>query len=153
MVMGNLGCITHGAAMVYPGEGFEPLAVLETVEAEQCTALYGVPTMFIAELNHPDFERFDLSSLRTGCMAGAPCPIEVMRRCIDDMHMRDVTIAYGMTETSPVSFQTSTDDSVERKIQHHRPHSPPCRGEDRRYRAVASCRPARRASCAPAAIA
>jgi fatty-acyl-CoA synthase len=116
MVMGNLGCITHGAAMVYPGEGFEPLAVLETIEAERCTALYGVPTMFIAELNHPDFGRFDLSSLRTGCMAGAPCPIEVMRRCIDDMHMRDVTIAYGMTETSPVSFQTSTEDSLERKV-------------------------------------
>ena len=116
MVMGNLGCITHGAAMVYPGEGFEPLAVLETVAAERCTALYGVPTMFIAELNHPDFGRFDLSSLRTGCMAGAPCPIEVMRRCIDDMHMRDVTIAYGMTETSPVSFQTSVEDSLERKV-------------------------------------
>jgi fatty-acyl-CoA synthase len=116
MVMGNLGCITHGAAMVYPGEGFDPLAVLETIEAERCTALYGVPTMFIAELNHPDFKRFDLSSLRTGCMAGAPCPIEIMRRCIDDMHMKDVTIAYGMTETSPVSFQTSTDDSVERKV-------------------------------------
>jgi len=116
MVMGNLGCITHGAAMVYPGEGFEPLGVLETVAAERCTALYGVPTMFIAELNHPEFERFDLSSLRTGCMAGAPCPIEVMRRCIGDMHMRDVTIAYGMTETSPVSFQTSTDDPLERKV-------------------------------------
>jgi fatty-acyl-CoA synthase len=116
MVMGNLGCVTHGAAMVYSGEGFDPLTVLETVEAERCTALYGVPTMFIAELNHPDFKRFDLKSLRTGCMAGAPCPIEVMRRCIDDMHMTDVTIAYGMTETSPVSFQTSTEDSLERKV-------------------------------------
>jgi len=116
MVMGNLGCITHGAAMVYPGEGFDPLSVLEAVEAEKCTALYGVPTMFIAEQNHPDFKRFDLSSLRTGCMAGAPCPIEVMRRCIDDMHMSDVTIAYGMTETSPVSFQTTADDTVTRKV-------------------------------------
>jgi fatty-acyl-CoA synthase len=116
MVMGNLGCITHGAAMVYPGEAFDPLAVLETVEAERCTAVYGVPTMFIAEQNHPDFKRFDLSSLRTGCMAGAPCPIEVMRRCIDDMHMKDVTIAYGMTETSPVSFQTTADDTIERKV-------------------------------------
>jgi fatty-acyl-CoA synthase len=115
MVMGNLGCITHGAAMVYSGEAFDPLSVLETIEAEKCTALYGVPTMFIAEQNHPDFKRFDLSSLRTGCMAGAPCPIEVMRRCIDEMHMKDVTIAYGMTETSPVSFQTTADDSVERK--------------------------------------
>jgi fatty-acyl-CoA synthase len=116
MVMGNLGCITHGATMVYPGEAFDPLSVLETVEAEKCTALYGVPTMFIAEQNHPDFKRFDLSSLRTGCMAGAPCPIEVMRRCIDDMHMSDVTIAYGMTETSPVSFQTGADDTMERKV-------------------------------------
>ncbi|MGH6989044.1 MAG: AMP-binding protein [Stellaceae bacterium] len=116
MVMGNLGCITHGAAMVYPGEAFDPLSVLETVEAERCTALYGVPTMFIAEQNHPEFKRFDLASLRTGCMAGAPCPIEVMRRCIDDMHMSEVTIAYGMTETSPVSFQTNADDTIERKV-------------------------------------
>jgi fatty-acyl-CoA synthase len=116
MVMANLGCITHGAAMVYPSEGFEPLAVLETVQAEKCTALYGVPTMFIAELNHPEFPRFDLSSLRTGIMAGSPCPIEVMRRVIDEMHMREVTIAYGMTETSPVSFQSSRNDSVERRV-------------------------------------
>ena len=116
MVLGNLACVTHGAAMVYPGEGFEPLAVLETVEAERCTALYGVPTMFIAELSHPEFKRFDLSSLRTGIMAGSPCPIEVMRRCIDEMHMSEVTIAYGMTETSPVSFQTSHDDPLERRV-------------------------------------
>ena len=116
MVLGNLACITHGAAMVYPGEGFEPLAVLETVEAERCTALYGVPTMFIAELSHPEFKRFDLSSLRTGIMAGSPCPIEVMRRCVDEMHMSEVTIAYGMTETSPVSFQTSHDDPLERRV-------------------------------------
>ena len=116
MVLGNLACVTHGAAMVYPGEGFEPLAVLETVEAERCTALYGVPTMFIAELSHPEFKRFDLSSLRTGIMAGSPCPIEVMRRCVDEMHMSEVTIAYGMTETSPVSFQTSHDDPLERRV-------------------------------------
>ena len=134
MVMGNLGCITHGAAMVYPGEAFDPLAVLETIEAEKCTALYGVPTMFIAEQNHPDFKRFDLSSLRTGCMAGAPCPIEVMRRCIDDMHMSDVTIAYGMTETSPVSFQTTADDTRRAQGLDHRPHPSACRSKDRRYR-------------------
>jgi len=116
MVMGNLGCIMHGAAMVYPSEGFEPLAVLETVQAECCTALYGVPTMFIAELNHPQFARFDLSSLRTGIMAGSPCPIEAMRNVIDKMHMREVTIAYGMTETSPVSFQSGRDDTMERRV-------------------------------------
>ena len=116
MVLGNLACITHGAAMVYPSEGFEPLAALETVEAERCTGLYGVPTMFIAELNHPEFGRFDLSSLRTGIMAGSPCPIEVMKRCTDEMHMSEVTIAYGMTETSPVSTQTSADDPLERRV-------------------------------------
>ncbi|MCX8133994.1 MAG: AMP-binding protein [Roseococcus sp.] len=116
MVMGNLGCTTHGATMVYPGEGFDPLATLEAVAEERCTSLYGVPTMFIAELNHPEFARFDLSSLRTGIMAGSPCPIEVMRRCISEMHMREVTIAYGMTETSPVSFQSSVTDSVERRV-------------------------------------
>jgi fatty-acyl-CoA synthase len=116
MVMGNLAAVTHGCAMVYPGEGFDPLTTLETVQDEKCTALYGVPTMFIAELEHADFERFDLSSLRTGIMAGAPCPIEVMRRVIDRMHMRDVTIAYGMTETSPVSFQSAVDDPLERRV-------------------------------------
>lgn len=116
MVLGNLACLSHGAAMVYPGEAFEPLAVLETVEAERCTALHGVPTMFIAELDHPEFARFDLSSLRTGVMAGAPCPIEVMKRVVDDMNMREVTIAYGMTETSPVSFQSSTDDPLEKRV-------------------------------------
>ena len=116
MVLGNLACVTHGAAMIYPGEGFDPLAVLETVEAERCTALYGVPTMFIAELGHPDFKKFDLTSLRTGIMAGSPCPIEVMRRCISEMNMSEVTIAYGMTETSPVSFQTSYDDPLERRV-------------------------------------
>jgi fatty-acyl-CoA synthase len=116
MVLGNLACVTHGSAMVYPGEGFDPLATLETVEFERCTALYGVPTMFIAELGHPEFKRFDLTSLRTGIMAGSPCPIEVMRRCVAEMNMREVTIAYGMTETSPVSTQTSCDDPLERRV-------------------------------------
>ncbi len=116
MVMGNLGCITHGAAMVYPSEGFEPLAVLQTVQDEKCTALYGVPTMFIAELGHAEFSRFDLSSLRTGIMAGSPCPVETMRHVIAKMHMREVTIAYGMTETSPVSFQSGRDDPLERRV-------------------------------------
>ncbi len=116
MVLGNLACVTHGAAMVYPGEGFDPLAVLQTVAEERCTGLYGVPTMFIAELQHPDFRRYDLSSLRTGIMAGAPCPIEVMRRVIDEMHASEITIAYGMTETSPVSFQSATDDPLERRV-------------------------------------
>jgi len=116
MVIGNLACITHGATMVYPAEGFDPLATLQAVEAEHCTALYGVPTMFIAQLGHPEFERFDLSTLRTGIMAGSPCPIEVMKRCISEMNMREVTIAYGMTETSPVSTQTSSDDSLERRV-------------------------------------
>jgi fatty-acyl-CoA synthase len=116
MVMGNLGCLTHGATMVYPSEAFEPLAVLQAVAEERCTASYGVPTMFIAQLDHPDFARFDLSSLRTGIMAGSPCPIEVMKRVIDKMNMREVTIAYGMTETSPVSFQSGTDDAIERRV-------------------------------------
>ncbi|HWE78437.1 MAG TPA: AMP-binding protein [Pseudolabrys sp.] len=116
MVLGNLACVTHGAAMVYPGEGFDPLTTLETVEAEKCTALYGVPTMFIAELGHPEMNRFDLSNLRTGIMAGSPCPIEIMRRCVSEMNMSEVTIAYGMTETSPVSTQTSFDDPLERRV-------------------------------------
>lgn len=116
MVLGNLACITHGAAMIYPGEAFDPRAVLETVEAERCTGLHGVPTMFIAELDHADFAQFDLSSLRTGIMAGAPCPAEVMKRVRAQMHMEEVTIAYGMTESSPVSFQTSVDDPVEQRV-------------------------------------
>ncbi|MBS0276158.1 MAG: AMP-binding protein [Proteobacteria bacterium] len=116
MVMGNLGCLTHGSAMVYPSEGFDPAAVLQTVQDEKCTALYGVPTMFIAELGQSDFAKYDLSSLRTGIMAGSPCPIEVMRHVIDKMHMREVTIAYGMTETSPVSFQSSRSDSIARRV-------------------------------------
>ncbi len=116
MVMGNLGCLTHGAAMIYPGDAFDPLAVLECIARERCTGLYGVPTMFIAELNHPRFAEFDLSSLRTGCMAGSPCPVDIMRQVIGTMHMRDVTIAYGMTETSPVSFQTARDDDLESRV-------------------------------------
>jgi fatty-acyl-CoA synthase len=115
MVLGNLACTTHGTAMVYPGEGFDPLATLQTVAEERCTGLHGVPTMFIAQLEHPEFASFDLSSLRTGIMAGAPCPIEVMRRCIAQMHLSEITIAYGMTETSPVSTQTTTDDPVARR--------------------------------------
>jgi fatty-acyl-CoA synthase len=116
MVLGNLACLTHGATMVYPSESFEPVATLETLAAERCTAMYGVPTMFIAVLDNPRFAQFDLSHLRTGIMAGSPCPVEVMKRVIDVMHMREVTIAYGMTETSPVSFQSSTDDPVERRV-------------------------------------
>ena len=116
MVMSVLACISHGAAMVFPCEGFDPLAVLQTIEAERCTLVHGVPTMFIAEMEHPDFAKFDLSSLRAGIMAGSPCPIEVMRRVIDQMHLREVTIAYGMTETSPVSFQSAVDDPIERRV-------------------------------------
>jgi fatty-acyl-CoA synthase len=116
MVLGNLACVTHGACMVSPSEGFDPLATLEAVEAEGCTGLHGVPTMFIAMLDHPEFGRFDLRTLRTGIMAGSPCPVEVMRRVIDRMHMSEVTIAYGMTETSPVSFQSALDDPLERRV-------------------------------------
>jgi fatty-acyl-CoA synthase len=116
MVMGVLGCVTWGATMIFPGEAFEPKSVLEAVQAERCTALYGVPTMFIAELEHPEFRQYDLRTLRTGVMAGAPCPVEIMKRVISDMHMKEVTIAYGMTETSPVSFQSSRDDSIERRV-------------------------------------
>ncbi|WP_312549578.1 AMP-binding protein [Massilia sp.] len=116
MVLGNLACVTHGATMVFPGEGFEPKSVLETVQRERCTGLHGVPTMFIALLDHPDFADYDLSTLRTGIMAGSPCPAEVMSRVISRMHMSEITIAYGMTETSPVSFQSSTDDPVELRV-------------------------------------
>ena len=116
MVMANLGCLTHGSALVYPAAGFDPLATLEAIAAERCTAVYGVPTMFIAMLDHPAFANFDLSTLRTGIMAGSPCPIEVMKRVLDQMHMGEVTIAYGMTETSPVSFQSGTDDPIERRV-------------------------------------
>lgn len=116
MVMGNLGVITHGACMVIPSEGFDPERVLATVSTYKCTALYGVPTMFIAILNHPDFAQYDLSSLRTGIMAGSICPVELMRQVMERMHMSEITIAYGMTETSPVSFQSATDDTVERRV-------------------------------------
>jgi fatty-acyl-CoA synthase len=116
MVLGNLACVTHRACMVVPSEGFDPLAVLSAVQEERCTALHGVPTMFIAILNHPEFARFDLTSLRTGIMAGSPCPIEVMKRVTTEMHQRELTIAYGMTETSPVSFQSSADDPLERRV-------------------------------------
>ena len=116
MVMANLGCMTHGSTLVYPGDAFDPLATLRAVAEEKATALYGVPTMFIAELDHPQRDSFDLSSLRTGIMAGANCPIEVMRRVIDEMHMSEVQIAYGMTETSPVSLQTGPDDDLELRV-------------------------------------
>ncbi len=116
MVMGVLGCTAYGATMVFPDEAFEPRSVLAAVAEESCTALYGVPTMFIAELDHPEFASFDLGSLRTGVMAGAPCPIEVMKRVQRDMHMPEVTICYGMTETSPVSFQSATDDPLEKRV-------------------------------------
>jgi fatty-acyl-CoA synthase len=115
-MMGVLSAVTHGARFVFPAEGFDPLATLEAVAAERCTTLLGVPTMFIAELDHPRFAEFDLTSLRTGIMAGSPCPIAVMRRVVADMHMGEVTIAYGMTETSPVSFQSTPDDSLERRV-------------------------------------
>ncbi|MCP5426036.1 MAG: AMP-binding protein [Gammaproteobacteria bacterium] len=116
MVLGNLACVTHGSAIVYPAEAFEPEAVLKAVQAEKCTGLHGVPTMFIAELNDPNLGDYDLSSLRTGIMAGSPCPIEVMKRVISEMHMNQVTICYGMTETSPVSFQSSTDEPLEKRV-------------------------------------
>jgi fatty-acyl-CoA synthase len=116
MVMGNLGCITYGATMIYPAEAFDPLTVLQTVQDEKCTSLYGVPTMFIAELDHPDFNKFDLSSLRTGVMAGSPCPTEVMKKVQSLMNMRDVEICYGMTETSPVSTQTKIGTPLEKQV-------------------------------------
>ena len=116
MVMANLGCTTHGATMVIPSEAFDPLAVLEAVSEERCTVLYGVPTMFIAVLDHPSFKSFDCSSLRTGIMAGSPCPVEVMKRVRADLHMPEVTIAYGMTETSPVSTQTAVDDPIDKQV-------------------------------------
>ncbi|HET6152750.1 MAG TPA: AMP-binding protein [Marmoricola sp.] len=115
MVMGNLGCTTHGAAMIIPAPGFDPEITLQAIEDERCTGVYGVPTMFIAMQSTPGFADYDLSTLRTGIMAGSPCPVEVMKRCINDMHMEEVSIAYGMTETSPVSTQTRTDDDLERR--------------------------------------
>jgi fatty-acyl-CoA synthase len=116
MVLGNLACTTHGATIVVPAPAFDPVATLEAAEAERCTSLYGVPTMFIAELDLPNFDQFDLTSLRTGIMAGSPCPVEVMKQCIERMHMDQVTICYGMTETSPVSTQTAIDDPVDKRV-------------------------------------
>ena len=116
MVMGNLGCMTHGATMIYPSEGFEPLAVLKAAQDEKATAIYGVPTMFIAELEAPEFSSFDLSSLRTGIMAGSPCPVQVMKKVQSLMNMKDVQVAYGMTETSPVSTQTKIGTSLEKQV-------------------------------------
>ncbi len=116
MVLGNLACTTHAACIVIPAPGFDPAQTLSAVQAERCTSLYGVPTMFIAELALPDFSDFDVSSLRTGIMAGSPCPVEVMKRVVSEMHMTEVTICYGMTETSPVSTQTTADDDMERRV-------------------------------------
>ena len=116
MVMSVLACSATGACMVFPGESFDPVSTLTAVSEERCTALHGVPTMFIAQLDHPDFSQYDVSSLRTGIMAGAPCPIEVMKRVVADMHMAEVTIAYGMTETSPVSLQSATDDPLDKRV-------------------------------------
>jgi len=116
MVLGNLACLTHGATIVYPNGAFDPLTVLQAVQDERCTGLHGVPTMFIAELDHPRFREFDLSTLRTGIMAGSPCPIEVMKRVVRDMHLGEITIAYGMTETSPVSCQSRTDTPLDQRV-------------------------------------
>ena len=116
MVLGNLACITHGAAIVYPNSAFDPLLTLQAVQAERCTGLHGVPTMFIAMLDHPRFREFDMGTLRTGIMAGSPCPVEVMKRVVSDMHLSQITIAYGMTETSPVSCQSSTDTPLDRRV-------------------------------------
>jgi len=116
MVLGNLACTSHGATMVVPSEAFDPASVMQTVQEERCTSLYGVPTMFIGELDQPDFDSFDFSSLRTGIMAGSPCPVEVMRKVQSKMHMPEVTICYGMTETAPVSTQSATDDPLEKRV-------------------------------------
>jgi fatty-acyl-CoA synthase len=116
MVIGNLACLTHATTTVLPAPSFDALSTLQAIEAERCTSVLGVPTMFIAMLGHPDFHDFDLSSLRTGMMAGSPCPTEVMKQCVDEMHMGEVTIGYGMTETSPVSTQTSPDDPLDKRV-------------------------------------
>ena len=116
MGVGNLGCVTTGATMVYPAASFEPVATMQAVQDERCTSLYGVPTMWIAQLEHPRFDEFDLTSLRTGLMGGSPCPVEVMKRAVNDMHAREVCIVYGMTETAPISFITRPDDSLERRV-------------------------------------
>jgi fatty-acyl-CoA synthase len=131
MVLGNLLCMLHGAAVIYPSDSFDALAVLQTVAEERCTALHGVPTMFIAEMEHPEFGRFDLSTLRTGIMAASPCPIEVMRRAVDRMGLREITIGYGMTETSPLSCQASPEDTLERRVTTVGRAPPACRDQDR----------------------
>ena len=154
MVMGNLGATTHGAAMVIPAPAFDPEATLQACAQERCTSLYGVPTMFIAQLDHPRFADYDLSSLRTGIMAGSPCPVEVMKRVMDLMHMSEVGICYGMTETSPVSTQTAHDDPVEQAGRLGRARPPPRRDQDRRPRGRRHRGPrGARASCARAATA
>ena len=153
MVLAVLACVSSGARMVFPGEAFEPLATLQAVAEERCTALHGVPTMFIAELDHPRFAEFDLRSLRTGIMAGSPCPIETMKRVVAQMHMREVTIAYGMTETSPVSFQSSDHRPAGPARVHRRPHPAAAGGQGGGHRHRRRwCRWARRASCWCAAI-
>ena len=116
MVLGNLACVSTGSTMVFPGEGFDPLQTLQTMHQERCTGVHGVPTMFNAMVNRPDIGEFDLRTLRTGIMAGAPCPIELMKRVVSEMHLEEMTIAYGMTETSPVSFQSAVDDPIERRV-------------------------------------
>ena len=147
MVLGNMACTTHGATMVIPGDSFDPLAVMRTVQAERCTSLYGVPTMFIAELDHPEFKSFDFSSLRTGIMAGSPCPVEVMKRVQKDMHMPEVTICYGMTETSPVSTQSRVRRPAREARLDGGAGPPPRRGQGHRsdHRPDRAPRDARRA--------
>lgn len=116
MVLGNLACVCTGSTMVFPGEGFDPLETLAALERERCTAVHGVPTMFLAMVNHPEFKDFDFRTMRTGIMAGAPCPIELMKQVVSDMHVNEITIAYGMTETSPISFQSETHDPLDRRV-------------------------------------
>ena len=153
MVMGNLGCITHGATMIYPGEGFEPKSVLQAVHQEKATALYGVPTMFIAELAEPDFETYDLSTLRTGIMAGSICPAEVMKKVNGKMNMKEVQIAYGMTETSPVSTQTSSLDPFEKQVPPWAAPSPTWKPKSSTPATATWSHAAKSASCAPVATA
>ena len=143
MVMGNLACTSARRLHGDPGGAFDAVATLQAVQDERCTSLYGVPTMFIAELEHPEFGEFDLSSLRTGIMAGSPCPIETMRRVVSEMHMEEVTICYGMTETSPVSTQTGADDPLEKRVGTVGPRAPARRGQDRRPRERRDRRPRR----------
>ncbi|MGT2439601.1 AMP-binding protein [Bradyrhizobium betae] len=152
MVLAVLASVSTGACMVFPGEAFEPAATMAAVSEERCTALHGVPTMLIAQLDHPDFGKYDFSTLRTGIMAGSPCPIETMKRVISQMHMAEVTIAYGMTETSPVSFQSSTTDPLEKRVTDGRADpAATSAGSSWSTARAKSCPLAKRASCAPAA--